>query len=406
MKGTARSNGFLADVVGAKAYGAGRAPHIAGIVARGNTLTIQLTKPMPDLPAQLTMPFFCAVPIGTPIDPKGVRIIPMAGPYYIVSYQPGQELVLARNPNYVGNRPHRLDRVDLTYGRAQQKTDSQIEDGTADYAIDGVEPADAAALAARYGPDSAAARRGQQQFFVDPLLGLDFLTLNTHRPLFRDARLRQAVNYAIDRRALARLGSAFPYALRPSDQYLPPGIFGFRDVTIYPVIPNVAKARRLAGGKRRTAVFYTCNHSPCDQMAQVVKTDLATIGIDVQVKTFPIDALFTRIRRKGEPFDLSWNEWVADYPDPDNFLNLLARGGTIPTFDDPAFERKLADAARLSGPARYLAYGTLDTDLVRNGAPWVAYGNMLSYDFFSARMGCQVYQPVYGVDIAALCIKH
>jgi YVTN family beta-propeller protein len=406
MKGTARSNGFLADVVGAKAYGAGRAPHIAGIVARGNTLTIRLTKPMPDLPAQLTMPFFCAVPIGTPIDPKGVRIIPMAGPYYIVSYQPGQELVLARNPNYVGNRPHRLDRVDLTYGRAQQKTDSQIEDGTADYAIDGVEPADAAALAARYGPDSAAARRGQQQFFVDPLLGLDFLTLNTHRPLFRDARLRQAVNYAIDRRALARLGSAFPYALRPSDQYLPPGIFGFRDVTIYPVIPNVAKARRLAGGERRTAVFYTCNHSPCDQMAQVVKTDLATIGIDVQVKTFPIDALFTRIRRKGEPFDLSWNEWVADYPDPDNFLNLLARGGTIPTFDDPAFERKLADAARLSGPARYLAYGTLDTDLARNGAPWVAYGNMLSYDFFSARMGCQVYQPVYGVDIAALCIKH
>ena len=31
---------------------------------------------------------------------------------------------------------------------------------------------------------------------------------------------------------------------------------------------------------------------------------------------------------------------------------------------------------------------------------------MLSYDFFSARMGCQVYQPVYGIDIAALCIKH
>ena len=153
-------------------------------------------------------------------------------------------------------------------------------------------------------------------------------------------------------------------------------------------------------------MFYTCNHSPCDQMAQVVKTDLATIGIDVQVKTFPIDALFTRVGRTGEPFDLSWNEWVADYPDPDNFLNFLAQGGVIPTFDDPAFERKLAAAARLSGPARYLAYGRLDADLARNGAPWAAYGNMLSYDFFSARMGCQVYQPVYGIDIAALCIKH
>lgn len=406
MKGPALSNGFLTSVVGERAYVAGRAPHISGIVARGNTLTVRLTSPMPDLVSQLTMPFFCAVPIGTPIDAKGVRIIPMAGPYFISSYRPGQELVLTRNPNYTGNRPHRLERVDLTYGRAKQKTDSQIEAGTADYAIDGVDAADAATLAARYGPDSPAAQRGLQQFFVDPLLGFDFLTLNTHRPLFRHAQLRQAVNYAIDRRALARLGSAFPYALRPSDQYLPPGVFGFRDASVYPVAPNVARARRLAGGKRRTAVFYTCNHSPCDQMAQVVKTDLATIGIDVQVKTFPIDALFTRVGRTGEPFDLSWNEWVADYPDPDNFLNFLAQGGVIPTFDDPAFERKLAAAARLSGPARYLAYGRLDADLARNGAPWAAYGNMLSYDFFSARMGCQVYQPVYGIDIAALCIKH
>ena len=406
MKGPALSNGFLAGVVGERAYGAGRAPHIAGIVARGNTLTIRLTSPMPDLVSQLTMPFFCAVPIGTPIDAKGVRIIPMAGPYFIASYRPGQELVLTRNPNYVGNRPHRLDRVDLTFGRAKQETDSQIEAGTADYAIDGVDAADAATLAARYGPDSAAAKRGLQRFFVDPLLGFDFLTLNTHRPLFRDVQLRQAVNYAIDRRALARLGSAFPYALRPFDQYLPPGVFGFSDVSVYPVTPNVAKARRLAGGERRTAVFYTCNHSPCDQMAQVVKTDLATIGIDVQVKTFPIDALFTRIGRKGEPFDLSWNEWVADYPDPDNFLNLLARGRLLPTFDDPAFQRKLANAARLTGPARYLAYGRLDADLARNGAPWATYGNMLSYDFFSARMGCQVYQPVYGIDIAALCLEH
>jgi hypothetical protein len=31
---------------------------------------------------------------------------------------------------------------------------------------------------------------------------------------------------------------------------------------------------------------------------------------------------------------------------------------------------------------------------------------MLSYDFFSARIGCQLYQPVYGIDLAALCVRH
>ncbi len=315
--------------------------------------------------------------------------------------------MLKRNPNYAGSRPHRLDRIELTFGVAKQKTDAQIEAGTVDYAMDGVDAADASKLAARYGPSSAAAKKGRQRYFVNPLLGFDFLTLNTQRPLFHDVRLRQAVNFAIDRSALARLGSPYSYALRPFDQYLPPGIFGYRDASIYPSTPGVATARRLAGTERRTAVFYTCNQSPCDRMAQIVKGNLAAIGIDVQVKTFPLGALFTRVARKGEPFDLAWGEWAADYPDPDNFLNLLLEGGTVlPTFDNPAFKRKLADTARLSGPARYLTYGSLDADLGRNGAPLIAYGNMLSQDFFSARMGCQVYHPVFSVDLAGLCIRH
>jgi peptide/nickel transport system substrate-binding protein len=405
MNGPALVNGFLADVVGAKEYKAGSASHITGIVARSNTLTIRLTSPVPDLVTRLAMPFFCAVPIGTPIDPKGLRTIPMAGPYSIAAYTPGQRIVLKRNSNYTGNRAHHFDRLDLTFGLARQKTDAQIEAGTADYAIDGVDPADTAKLTARYGPGSAAATKGRQQFFVDPLLGYDFLALNTHRPLFLHARIRQAVNYAIDRRALAALGSAFPYALRPIDQYLPAGLFGFRDVSVYPFTPDLVKARQLAGDKRRTAVFYTCNHAPCDRMAQVVKNDLAAIGIDVQVKTFPLDALFTRVGRKNEPFDLAWGEWVADYPDPDNFLNLLLRGEFYPTFDDATFKHKLAEAAKLSGPSRYLTYGKLDAELARNGAPLAAYGNMLSYDFFSARMGCQISHPVYGIDLAALCIR-
>jgi peptide/nickel transport system substrate-binding protein len=406
MKGPALSYGFLANLVGAKAYMAGSTPHIAGIVAHGNTLTIRLVSPVPDLVTRLAMSLFCAVPVGTPIDPKGVREVPMAGPYSIASYVPGQRVVLKRNPNYTGNRAHSLDGFDLTFGRARHKTDAEIEAGTADYAIDGVDSADAAKLAARYGPGSAAAKSGRQRFFVDPLLGIDFLVLNTHQPLFRDVRLRQAVNYAIDRRALAAVGSAFSYALRPFDQYLPPGLFGFKDAHIYPFSPDLTKARRLAGNKRRTAVFYTCNHSPCDRMAQVVKSNLAAIGIDVQVKTFPLFAALTRVGTKGEPFDLGWSEWVADYPDPDNFLNLLLLQGTVfPTFDDPSFTRKLANAARLSGPARYLAYGRLDADLAAHAAPWVAYGNMISDDFFSARMGCQINHPVYGIDLAALCIR-
>ena len=58
------------------------------------------------------------------------------------------------------------------------------------------------------------------------------------------------------------------------------------------------------------------------------------------------------------------------------------------------------------GAARYLAYGRLDADLARDAAPLAAIGNGASHDFFSARMGCQVFNPLYGMDLAALCIRH
>jgi len=44
--------------------------------------------------------------------------------------------------------------------------------------------------------------------------------------------------------------------------------------------------------------------------------------------------------------------------------------------------------------------------VARDDAPEIATGNFVDRDFFSARMGCQVYQPVYGMDLAAFCIRH
>ena len=407
MKGPAHFQGYLSDVVGAKAYMAGKAPHISGIVAQGDRLTVRLVAPAPDFVTLIALPFFCAVPIGTPLDPKGIRLVPSAGPYYVATYAPGHGVVLKRNPNYHGSRPHRPSRIELAVGISKEKAVREIEAGKADYAAEGVGPALAPELEAQYGPGSKAARKGRQQYFRNAQPALDFLLLNTQRPLFRDVRLRRAVNFALDRRALARLGiptGGLPE--RPTDQYLPPGMPGFSESRIYPLTPDLAKARRLAGRKRRSAVLYTCNISPCDQGAQVIKANLAAIGIDVLVKTFPFETMFGRLSRKGEPFDIAAVGWIADYPDPSQFLNVLLSGGVFPPFDDPVYTRKLAAAARLSGPPRYLAYGKLDDDLARNGAPWVAIGTPLSQDFFSARMGCQVFQPVYGfMDLGALCIR-
>jgi ABC-type oligopeptide transport system substrate-binding subunit len=105
-------------------------------------------------------------------------------------------------------------------GVSYQRALPNVEAGTADYTTLGGPGAAkvrnlASQLDARYGPGSAAAKHGRQQYFVDPQLALDYFELNTHQPLFRDVRLRQAVNYAIDRLALARLGQPFQPLARP-----------------------------------------------------------------------------------------------------------------------------------------------------------------------------------------------
>src|SRR6185437_16201025 len=101
------------DIAGARAYMTGTSTHIAGVTARGSTLTIHLIAPAPDLAARLAQPFFCAVPSNTPINPHGERLVPSAGPYQVASYTPGQGVVLTRNPNYHGTRPHWLARIEL-----------------------------------------------------------------------------------------------------------------------------------------------------------------------------------------------------------------------------------------------------------------------------------------------------
>jgi YVTN family beta-propeller protein len=394
------ARGSLREIVGAEDYEAGKARDIRGLEARGSKLVIRLTEPAPDLPARLALPFFCAVPTNTPIDPRGVRTVPSAGPYYVASYVPGQAIVLKRNPKYGGSRPHRLREIRVAVSVAPAQSLVDVEAGRADYALDGV-PRDAQArLSARFGPGSPAAKAGRQQYFVNPEFGVDFLVLNARRRLFESVRLRKAANYAVDRRALAPNDAFAPG--QPADHYLPPDVSGFGGGHVYPLSPDVAKARRLAGGKRGTAVLYTCDLLTCRQLAQIVRENLRPIGIDVDVEEFTIPALVARLARRGEPFDIAVFGYNGNVADPGTFLaGMLA----LPVLDLGAYERRLAEAGRLTGRTRTAAIGRLADDLARNAAPLVAFANPVSQDFFSRRMGCQVYNPLYGMDLAALCIR-
>jgi YVTN family beta-propeller protein len=401
------TDSYADDIVGAGAYRARRAHTVAGVSAGGDRLTITLKRPSPTLPARLATFYFCAVPPNTPIRPRSFERVASAGPYYVAEVTPRRRLLLRRNPGYPGPRPQRLEEIELTVGMPPARAVKAVEAGRADY-LPHVQPRFQARLIARYGPGSRAATAGRQRYFAGANLITQGLLFNPRRPLFAQAAMRRAVNYAIDRRALARYPIPEMLAGRPTDQQIPPGWPGFRDATIYPLGgPNLATARRLAGAGRRRGVLYTCNLPVCVENAEVVRANLAAIGIDLEIRQLSYTALYTRLERPGEPWDVTntWG-WIGEVPDPSQFVDQMFRWFSAASFlDRPPFGPRMRAASRLEGAARLDAYAALDRDIAARAAPIAPVLNGVHTDFFSARIGCQVEHPLYGIDLAALCVR-
>jgi peptide/nickel transport system substrate-binding protein len=187
------------DILGAQKVIDGKAETVSGIVARGRELIIRLKQPVGDLPAQLTD--VCVVPESTPIDPEGVKApAPSAGPYYFAEFVLGVRVVLERNRYYRGDRPHHVDRftVDLTADVATVL--DRVDRGELDYA-----PVSTQNFATRADEFRRKYGINKSRFWVMPVQNIRMFVLNTSGPLFRNnPKLRQAVNFAVDRRRLER----------------------------------------------------------------------------------------------------------------------------------------------------------------------------------------------------------
>jgi len=395
---------FSSDIRGAAAVLAGKAKTPSGVKVSGDRLAITLTRPAPDFLSRISMLFFCAVPENLPIDARGVTEIPGAGPYYFAEFTKRSSILLRRNPYYGGTRPQRWDEVKVAQNVGVQTSYLQVRRGDIDLDISGLPPAAQTELTRSYGINNG-------RYFVLPGLTIQYIALNTARPLFRDVSMRQAVAYAIDRIGLMRL-SGLNGGI-PNDQLLPPGIPGYRAVTVFPNRPNLARARALMRGRTAKAVLYAGNDPVSKAQSELIRISLGRIGIEVQVETYTFGVQITKAGTRGEPFDMNLIGWFADYPDPYDFVNVLLYGKTIAKlnnvntayFDDPAFNRRMERAALTTGDARAAKYASLDRDLTR-AAPFVVYGNSTIREFVSDRIGCPVTSAqAGGLNLTMLCLK-
>lgn len=248
--------GVFANVIG----GAACAAHPSGCdLSRGvltddaaNTVTFHLVAPNPEFLARLTLPDAVAVPAGTPYHDIGLHPLPATGPYEwtrIISRYAG---VLGRNPRFHewshAARPDGYpDRMFFRHVPSQSAEVAAVEHGSADYSLEGVPPSGLGVLQTRFA----------SQLYVNPAIATDALILNTRVAPFTDVRVRQAINFALDRGEVARL---LGEEAQPTCQMLPPSIAGYRRYCPYTLHPNAAgiwRAPNLAEAKRLIAATGT-----------------------------------------------------------------------------------------------------------------------------------------------------
>ena len=275
-------------------------------------------------------PQFCAVPSDTPIDQGAQRDPVRRALLRRVATRP-QGVVLARNPNYHGSRPHHFARIELAVGIPARRAFAEIRPAPPTTRILGSDrTSTTAGLAARRAtrrPVRARQRRGRARkaaVLRQPGPSSTISCLNTHRTLFADVRVRQAVNYAIDRRALARL--ATPRRC-PCGRQTTTCRRGCPDTATHtsthpPGRSQSARALAAHGGRPHRRALHLrrgpCRRAGADRQHRPRRDRTASAD-----QGFPFVKYRSRGGARGEPFDLAWNGWEPDYPDPYAMLNSI-----------------------------------------------------------------------------------
>ncbi len=201
------------------------------IVADAEAVTFHLVRPDPDLPYKLALPVTYPVPVEIPAEDQGLEPVPATGPYMIAEAgADGVELV--RNPEFrewsgAAQPDGFVDAISWRFGQDPANAFDRLSAGELDWMTDVPRPQDLASLQAEH-PDQVV----PWPIAAPPGSGSTSLT-----PPFDDVRVRQALNYAIDRDHVVELHGG-PSSHRPTCQMLPPNFQGYEPFCPYTLEPD------------------------------------------------------------------------------------------------------------------------------------------------------------------------
>ena len=321
----------LYPILGAREYAAGKAQSITGLVVlNDSTVQMRLIEPFAIFPKMLAMPVASIVPPNTPSDfgehPIGT------GPWKFVTWRHDDYILFARNASYHGGAPH-MDSLETRIIPEPSTAVAEFESGNVDI------------LSVPDRETRSWEENDEERPLLQsaPSLRLIYLAINTtHGPL-ANARVRLAMNYAVDRSMILQrlLGGRGTLAAG----VIPPSLEGF-DPTRRPYPYDTARAKALlrqAGYPNGIDVKLWCSQSdPFPRIAETLQAYLAQVNIRATI--VERDASSMREAARHGTTDLALKDWFADYPDAENFLYPLLHstnagvGGNVSFYKSPVFD--------------------------------------------------------------------
>ncbi len=299
---------------------------VVGDEAAG-TVTINLTRPDAEFFDKLALPHAAIVPADSPTEDVGSNPLPGTGAYTISAYDPNKGMTLSRNPHFkVWSEQAQPDGypdvVQYDFGLTEEAQVTAVQNGEADWMFD-EPPADRLA---------EMGTKNKDQVHVTPLTAWWYVPMNTRLAPFDNVKVRQAVNFAIDRKQLVNLFGG-PVLASPVCQVLPPGFPGHEDYCPYTKdpgtkwsAPDLEKAKQLveeSGTKGQKVTIITEDKAVSKSIGVYLQSVLTELGYDTEVKPISANIQFTYIQNTNNKVQMSITQWYQDYPAASDFLNIL-----------------------------------------------------------------------------------
>ncbi len=363
---------YLGDIIGVKEKLNGDALTISGVrVIDELTIEITIDQAKSYFLAKMTYP------TGFVLDRENVEANPKrwfrepngTGPFKLTEYKVGETMMLTRNENYhLG--PPKLEEVELILSGGT----SMLMYENDEIHISRVGLADIDRIKDPSSDLNSELREGPPAFMTT------YIGLNVKEPPLDDVKVRQALNLAIDKQEIATI--VLGDLVVPATGILPPGFPGYsEEVQGFKFDP--ARARQLLeeskyGGDLEnippititTPGSFGANVSL--DMEVVLQMWERNLGITAEFQQTEYATFLKDLhKRRFQMFDIGW---IADYPDPENFLDLLFHSESTnnqTNYNNPHVDELLVKArVETDETTRYALYHEAEQQIL-DDAPWI-----------------------------------